>query len=155
MANPTGKRNLSTKGFNRSKTAFEHQWGVHVLEIAEMEDKHPEAIYQRVYRFGSPFQRKLNPSAIEKHYGKTREELATELGMHPLTVEQKHRKQGSAFHKWPRTDSSKGWTSTDHSWKTDPKFTTNPWLMEIHPDYEDWRAGKLFADVHQNKPLDY
>ena len=142
-------------GQRHGYSSFKHDWGVHVLDIAEKEGKTPEAIYLRVYRFGSPFQRRKNPSAVEKHYAKTQSELAYELGMHPLTLSQKHRHHGSVYHKQPRTDSAKGWTTTDHGWKSNPKYNAKPWLMEEHPDYAAWRAGELFADVHQNKPENY
>ena len=155
MSNPTGIRHMSTKGFKRSMSAFEHQWNMHVLEIAELEGSFPEAIYQRVYRFGSPFQRKLKPSMIERHYAKTASELAEELGMHPLTICGKHRNNGTAYFKLPRTEASKGWSTTDHSWKDNPKYGAKPWLMEQHPDYDAWRAGELFADDFIPKPADY
>ena len=138
-----------------SNCQFSRKWGIHVLELAEAEGKTPEAIYSRVTRFGSPFMRRAKPSGIEKYYGKTQYELAIELGMHPLTLAMKHRLDGSVYHKQPGTDRAKGWTTTNYSWKNNPKFTAKPWLMPQHPDYSKWRSGELFSEYHIEKPADY
>lgn len=147
MANLTGKRH----GYSR----FSKDWGIHVLDLAAQEGKTPEAIYSRVTRFGTPFQRRARPSLVEKHYAKTQFELAVELGMHPLTIAMKHRVDGSVYHKCPRTDKVKGWTTTNHSWKNNSKYTAKPWLMEQHPDYAKWRSGELFPEHYEPKPTDY
>lgn len=136
-------------------SSFQHDWGCHVLDLAAEEGCTTEAIYQRAYRFGSPYQRKAKPTMIEKYYGKTQAELAEELGMHPITCLQKHKKNGTAYHKKKLTDQMKGWTCTDFSWKTNPKFNAKPWLHPHHPDYDAWRRGELFPECHIEKPKDY
>ena len=138
-----------------NRTLFKHDFGYHVLDIADIEETTPEAIYMRVKNYGNPWQRRKSPTTIERHYCKTARELAIELGMHPLTCQVKHNEFGSAYHKKPLTDHLKGWTCTDHAWKTSPKWKCSTWLAPQHPDYDAWRRGELFPEDFIQKPLDY
>lgn len=67
-------------------TAFEQRWGIHVKDLAQVEQVTPQSIQMRVRNYGTPFQRRAKPTVWEEQYGKTLAQLAADRGVHPVTI---------------------------------------------------------------------
>jgi hypothetical protein len=135
------------EGRKKIKNEFEKKWKIHVRELADAEGVSEEAIYMRVYNYGTPFQRRAEPTMLERAYGKTMGEIAHETGQHPVTVMTNHREKGDAYWQ-PKKGPTKlrGLKHNDGDWKTQSRYCRAPWLMEQHPDYSAWRNCTLFQD---------
>lgn len=81
-----------------SGTDFETKWGIHIDDLARVEDVTPDAIRMRVMKWGTPFQRRAKMSKYEKKYGKTQAQLALELGIHPITVACREQSHGNVYY---------------------------------------------------------
>ena len=84
---------------NWAETIFSRKWGILAIDLAAQDGVTPDAIHMRVLNFGNPFQRKAKPSKWEELYSKSLCELATELGMHPMSIAQRHQKLGNVYLK--------------------------------------------------------
>ena len=141
-----------------SKTKFELKWGEPAYKIAQREDVIPASIHQRVYLYGTPYQRKAKPSIWEAKYGKTIVEICKELYMHPMGLTHREKSHGNVYCedillntnnrniKLEKHKYSKHWTDLPH-FKGD-KY----WLMPEHPLYQaqrnlalQWDCGKHIA----------
>ena len=125
----------------RKVTQFEHKWGIHAKDLAEQEIITPDAIHMRVRNFGTPFQRKPQPSVCEIMYGKTLYELAREIGIHPTALDQRIRLRGTAYYssqfqhiQGKKIQGKLDWESTRKAQKP------QGWLHENHPWHSMWRV---------------
>jgi hypothetical protein len=125
------------------KTTFELKWGLPAKEIAQQDGTTSEAIYSRVARFGSPYQRKAKPGIWERVYCKTLWELTDELDMHPMSIQNRHYSCGNVYEtKSGKSHPSKG-SGDSSQWLNQPQYKKLAWLHELHPDYEAWRKNEL------------
>ncbi len=132
-----------------NETSFSRKWGILAITLAEQDNVTVDAIHMRVLNWGNPFQRKHKPSKWEKLYCKSLCELAQDMGMHPMSIAQRHDRLGSIYaiplnkNKQPNT-----------SWHGDTRWRDLTWLHPLHPDYTAWREGTLFAESIK-KPAEY
>lgn len=82
---------------HRDDTGFLRKWGISAPDLALVEGTTIDAIHMRVYKFGTPFQRRKKPSKFEIDWGKTNCQLALELGLHPITVSERIQKYGTPY----------------------------------------------------------
>ena len=150
MANKPGPK----PGRRFKNTTFERTYGVHRNDFAQSECVSPDAITMRLKNFGTPYQRRAKPTFWETHYGRTLYELAEEVLLHPQTLKLKHDTHGSVF-----VNTDHGKTKQPHQRSVQQRWREavqsgdywrkqSPWLHPLHPDYDAWRTGKLFADEH-------
>jgi hypothetical protein len=135
---------------------FYRTHGFHILDIADAESVTPEAIRMRFHNFGTMYQRRRKPTRFERMYGRTLFEIAEERNLHPITIESHQKTHNNAYH-----------TNPLRTWNTRPSYGTgsipvwreavqsgkywrkqNPWLHPHHPDYNDWREGRLYPDEY-------
>jgi len=122
---------------------FERKWGQKAKDIAEQDNTTTEAIYSRVARFGSPYQRKAKPGMWELQYCKTMWELSEELDMHPLSLINRHHTSGSVYKTASGKSHPSRGTGDRSQWESSPNYKKLPWLHELHPDHDAWRKGEL------------
>jgi len=116
-------------------TGFKDKWGIHATDLAKQENVSTESIHMRVMNYGTPFQRRKNPTMCERVHNKTEVELAIELGMHPQSIRVKVRKYGDAYHPGEKTGPNKG-VVFGNDWKDTNKAKNNRfWLMPEHENY--------------------
>ena len=132
----------------RKISAFEAKWGESASSIGAREGVSPEAIHMRVKKFGTPWQRRVKPTACEMIYGKTVHSIALDLGLHYITVLTRLRKHGSPYVTQRKQTSN---AEHDLSWLNEPYASVKlkGWLMPEHPDYQSWRykhALKFLGD---------
>lgn len=126
---------------HHDRTRFSETWGVHAHELAEQEGLQPDAIHMRVHKFGNPFQRRKNPTKVEKLTGRTLADWADELNLHPLTIIERMKKHGD-----PRYQSDDGGRGGRHqrraevAWQDSGKYRNKEWLMPQHPQYAEWKS---------------
>ena len=121
-------------------TQFEAKWGIHVKELAQQEMVTPDAIHMRVRNFGSPYQRKPQPSLSEIMYNKTLVELAKEIGAHPTAIDQRIRLRGSAYLDSAYQHMLGRKIPGCIDWEKQKKaIRPQGWLHENHPWYPQWR----------------
>ena len=117
------------------ETEFKERWGITAHDLGRVEGTTPDAIHMRVMNYGTPFQRRKNPTPYEQKYGKTSGQLALERGVHPVTLCLRERLYGSLDlppDKRSRED------LRDDSWSREPKwrrslestFFTLDWALE-------------------------
>ena len=115
-------------------TEFEKKWGEPAWKVAKRENVSIQNIHMRVYNYGTPYQRRAKPSRYEAIYGKTCNEIALELNLHPFTVQCRLRKKGDCYYESAWAHSK---TTSNHNWKSDPKWNKNRrWLMPEHHEYD-------------------
>ena len=136
-------------GYKQTDTEFFRKWGEQARDIAEREGTTIEAIHMRCHKNGSPYVRKAKPSKFERKYSKTLQEICAETESPPPTIYTYEQRNGDAYYvqPYPRPSMRNPWDYT-------PDRGKNTWLMEDHPDYLDWRNGKLFPDeyVQRGRP---
>jgi len=134
----------------RADTDFIQKWGVGVNEVAEREGVSTVAIYMRVMNYKTPFQRKNGPSEFEKKYAKTTIELAEELNCHPASIYSLESKGRDLFGPVVGNPGiPRGSKVAGHpNWREHHKYQQKCWLMEEHPQYQEYREGKMFPDEY-------
>jgi hypothetical protein len=133
----------------QKSTKFSRKWGIHAIDLAEKEKLSPDAIHMRVKKFGTPWQRRTEPTLCENLTGFTSFQLATILNLHPQTINVRILKYKNPFVEiGDRADAgiSKGPTSGIH-WSQQPLFKNNQrawktWLMPEHPCWAEWKEEK-------------
>ena len=124
-------------------TQFEYHWGISARELAEQDGVSPEAVHMRIKKWGTPFQRKAKPGLWEKQYFKTIWELSDEMDLHPITICQRYHNNGDIYKtKTGKSHPSAG-TGNKSQWTNPPVYKKLPWLHPSHPDYGEWRSGRL------------
>ena len=135
---------------------FYRTHGFHILDIADAESVTPEAIRMRLRNFGTMYQRRMKPTKFERMYGRTLFEIAEERNLHPITIESHQKTHGDAYYTNPlrhwHTGRNYGANGTP-VWREavqDGRYwrKQNPWLHPHHPDYDDYRSGKMFPDEY-------
>jgi len=131
-------------------TRFENEYGCRIDLFANAEGVTPEAVWMRLKHFGSPYQRRLNPTTYELKYARTCYEIAEEQGVHPLTIQTYERKHKNAFYEplWKRTP-----TQPKQHWREAVQtgkywHQQSPWLHPLHPEYDRWRSGSMFPEEY-------
>lgn len=76
----------------KDNTEFVRRWGIHADDLALVEGVTVDAIHMRVFKFGTPFQRRSRMSKYEQKYGCTLPQLADQLGIHPASVIERDKK---------------------------------------------------------------
>tara|TARA_R110001599_G_scaffold323693_2_gene535304 strand:- start:231 stop:668 length:438 start_codon:yes stop_codon:yes gene_type:complete len=125
---------------NWAETIFSRKWGILAIDLAAQDGVTPDAIHMRVLNFGNPFQRKAKPSKWEELYSKSLCELATELGMHPMSIAQRHQKLGNVYLKPVNLS-----REPNRRWVAESRWRDITWLHPKHPDYTAWRSGEMYA----------
>lgn len=116
------------------------QWGIDVAEFAAKEGVSTNNIAMRVKNFGTPFQRKANPTKWEKKYCKTMLELTAELGIHPQSIVKREKVYGDVYRDRGCKMHNKGKFNVMPT-----RYKAETWLCEEHPLYDAWRHGELFS----------
>jgi len=133
---------LKHKPMFNKPSKFEERWGEPAYKIAEREDVSVTNIYMRVHNYGNPYQRRAKPTAIEAKYGKTRQEIAKELHLHPITVG--HRElydTGVYIEDKKAVTHNRNTKYTGIHWTEQRAHNYDKfWLMPEHPDYAKERA---------------
>ena len=128
------------------KTSFETKWGIRADEIAARDGTTVPAIHMRVFKFGTPWQRKKKATYFEKKYSKTMWEMACEFDVHPLTIAYLDKKFGNAYLGNGKPHKNRGKQRAKVHWKDVNRYKSLPWLSPEHPDYDAWRSGELFPE---------
>lgn len=129
---------------NHFMTKFEEDWGMSAYDFALQEGVSVEAIHMRIYKFGTPYQRKKSPTRWEKKYSKTANELSVLLNLHPSTMDTREKKYGNVYYQ---TQTKKSGRKADQTYRQKmPNWGLDSWLHPQHPDYTKWRNGELFPD---------
>ena len=148
MANKPGP----TLGQKFKNTQFQKDWGIHRNDLAKQECVTPEAITMRVRAYGTPYQRRANPTRFEVKYGRTLYEIAEERDLHPQTIIHHEKENNNAFHvtkNWHRnkhTDIAPGWrkaVQAGHYWRKQCAI-----FHPHHPDYDAFRSGTLWDEEY-------
>lgn len=137
-------------------TPFQSRYGIRRDELGAQEDVSAMTITMRLRNFGTPYQRRKLPTRYERKYARTLYEIAEERGLHPSTVEAYENKHGNAYYTNPRYARSKHQTIASNAvphWRDavmGGKYwgLQCTWLHPEHPDYDQWRSGKLFPDEY-------
>lgn len=146
---------VNTRKSQDRTTVFEAKWGEKALDIAIREDVQVASIHMRVHNYGSPYQRRKAPNNCELIHGKTVQEIATELDIHPISVGLRLGQRGSAYveHLVKDTGNPRNRVHAGQHWSTLRKYNSPHkgfWLMPEHPDYEKERSRCDNIDVaHQ------
>lgn len=126
-------------------TKFELRWGHRVQWFAERENCTPAAINMRVMNFGTPWQRKPEPSQCEKIHRKLIKDIAHEENIHPQTIFTRIHKYGDAYTKKTgigKRQYNAGTCPSGNHWTKFSRFAnTKEWIMPEHPQYDDWKDG--------------
>ena len=138
----------------KKNTRFEKEYGCRIDLFADSEGVTAEAIWMRLKNFGTPYQRRLNPTQYELKYARTCYEIAEEQGVHPLTIQTYERKFSNAFYepKWKRMPNPNNNQPKQH-WREAVQsgkywHQQSPWLHPLHPEYDRWRAGEMFPEEY-------
>jgi hypothetical protein len=142
------------RGKNKS-TEFESKWGMHACDLAAEETVTVDCIHMRVMNFGSPFQRRKKPTRCESLTGRTVEEWARALDMHPVSIDLR-----IAAHNDPTYVNSTYGANTIHHRRAAVHWTEQKkplgqrrWLHPRHPNYDSWMAKfKRFDKYFVEKP---
>jgi len=133
----------------RSMTKFKAKWGIHAIDLAEREQVSPDAIHMRIYKYGSPWQRRTKPTKCEELTGIVSYQLAKILDVHPITVDDRIREYNNPFVVLSnRSDAGIGRPPTSGViWYKQPLFKDNirawkSWLAPEHPCHAEWKAKK-------------
>ena len=136
----------------RHKTSrFEETHGVHCGEFAAAECVSPEAIRMRLKNFGTVFQRRAKPTKYEIKYGRTLYEIAEERNLHPITIVHHEVTHSDAYFTNP---TGRGGSPSSHGNWRDAVQSGRYWRKQVawmhpaHPEYENWRSGKMFPETH-------
>ena len=131
------------------KTSFEEKWGDPAYKIAERENTSTTNIHMRIRNYGTPWQRKAKPTPIEAKYGKTRQEIARELHLHPITIGLRMLHDGDVYNEHLKEKThNRDIARTGIHWEDDKKHNFDRfWLMPEHPDYIKERAKADNFDV--------
>ena len=126
----------SSNKLSENPDSFISKWGIHAVELAKQEGVHTATIHMRVLNYGSPFQRKKNPTLCEELHHKTDYELALELDLHPQSVRRRVNTYGDAYRENDRhTHPLRGQViSATDDWRTYVK-RTKFWLHPSHENY--------------------
>lgn len=114
---------------------FTAKWGISADSLAQLEDVATASIHMRVRNYGTPWQRANRPSLSEELCGKTIYQLADELSIHPISVQQRIKKYGNPYL------SNKDMISEIPNGKY-RMGRKKCWLMEQHPCYAEWKEQK-------------
>lgn len=133
MPTKTGYIAKEKKYNEHEDTSFESKWGIRADKLAEQEDVAVATIHMRVMNYGTPFQRRKNPTRSEVLHKKTLYELACEIGVHPIWVQQRIQQYGDAY---TLKGSAREMLRNDTNWRTGKFKEQKHWLMEEHPDYD-------------------
>ena len=133
----------------QKSTKFSRKWGIHAIDLAEQENVSPDAIHMRVRLFGTPWQRRTEPTKCEQLTGFTTCQLAVILDLHPMTIDDRIKDHNNPFVEMStRTDAGimRVPTSGIH-WTKQPFFKDNirawkSWLMPEHPCWAEWKEEK-------------
>ena len=123
----------------RDVTAFSEKWGIRSHELAEQEGCTPDAINMRVHLYGTPFQRKRRPTKAEILHGKTTRQIADEIPVHPVTVQQRLTLYADAYRVGQRNHLSGRFSLKESAQKRRESYRSIEWLHPSHPDYDTWR----------------
>ena len=125
--------------------SFISKWGMLAVTLAREENVSCASIHMRTSKFGSPFQRKKNPTRAELLHHKTEGELALEIGIHPQSIRTRIRKHNDAYHENTSGvgNPNAGKIYSDNDWKEWPKVKNSVfYLHPLHPDYPVERGDK-------------
>jgi len=131
--NPQDKKYTENQHDN---TGFYEKWGIHATDLAKQENVSTECIHMRVMNYGTPFQRKKNPTLCEQLHHKTDYELGLELNLHPQSVRRRVNTYKNAYRENPRQEHPlRGKIiSAKEDWRTNVK-KSRFWLMPEHKNY--------------------
>jgi len=135
----TGYIKNENKRFQKDQT-FSAKWGERAETIAQKEDVAVATIHMRVRNFGSPYQRAGKPHISEVLCGKTIYQLAEELQLHPISIQQRIRNHNNPY----QTTKDIIGKMYDCDYKQGRKRC---WLMEEHPCYAEWKKEKQIDDA--------
>jgi len=132
-------RNPQDKNYTENQhdsTDFIRKWGIHAVDLAKEEGVHPATIHMRVLNYGSPFQRKKNPTLCEQLHHKTDYELGLELDLHPQSIRRRVKTYKNAYRENPYYDHPlRGQViSAKDNWRKNVK-KTKFWLHPSHENY--------------------
>jgi len=133
----------------QKSTKFSRKWGIHAIDLAEQENVSPDAIHMRIRLFGTPWQRRSEPTLCEEMTGFTLFQLAKILDLHPFTVGSRIDKYNNPFvviYEMSEENKVKSYKSNVH-WTKQPLFRDNirgwkNWIMPQHPDWAEWKEQK-------------
>ena len=133
----------------QKSTKFSRKWGIHAIDLAEKENVSPDAIHMRIRHFGTPFQRRSEPTKCEQLTGFTCFQLATIMDLHPMTIDTRIMHYNNPFvQSGDRADAGvqRGPISGVH-WTKQKPFKNNirawkSWLMPQHPCWAEWKEEK-------------
>jgi len=124
---------------------FEAKWGEPAWSIAKRENVTTATIHMRVHNYGSPYQRRHSPTKPERLTGKTMYQLAEELNLHPITVQQRLFKHDNPYVSMQGIDKP---FPTHQKWR---KGRYDIWLMPEHPYHAEWVADRKIDDAKLKK----
>lgn len=128
------------------QTQFHKDWGMDKHDFAKSEDTTPDAITQRVIRFGTPFQRAKTPNRFERAYGKTAWEIAQERDVSVFTVLGDFDKHGDAYYKTTDRRGANNLRGYDASVSKPNRQRQRFWLHPDHPRYAEARCCKWLGE---------
>lgn len=144
------------KNTKHKPTKFHEQWGMDKHDFAKSEGTTPDAITQRLRRFGTPFQRRREPTLYEIFYNKTQQQLAQELDVHPSVISIRMHKDKCVYTE-PSNHCKhlhKGYDDYCERWMNNKKqafLRSKTWLHPDHPEYNTWRSEWLQRTLQDPK----
>ena len=138
----------------RKTTKFYERWGIHAVDLAEREKLSPDSMHMRVRLFGTPFQRRTEPTVCEQLTGFTAFQLGMILDLHPITVDNRIRKYNNPFVEMGDGADRRPYKGGVH-WSKQPAFRDNQrawksWLAPEHPCWAEWKS-KRTKDLERMK----
>ena len=129
-------RQHSNLTLSENPDSFYSKWGIHAVDLAKQEGVHTATIHMRVLNYGSPFQRKKNPTLCEQLHHKTDYELGLELDLHPQSIRRRVKTYKNAYRENPYYDHPlRGQViSAKDNWRKNVK-KTKFWLHPSHENY--------------------
>ena len=136
----------------RSGTDFEQRWGIAAHELAKSEGVSTATIHMRVMRFGTPYQRRAEPTLCEILHNRTAFDLAQELNVTMVTIKERIMKWGDAYYipESHKSTCRRGWVLKPDARHRNPGARTrNYWLHPDHPEYDTWWHKPEYEQIRQ------
>lgn len=138
MPNKTGFKH-NRQAFRNENSPFFLKWGEHAIDIAQRENIAVASIHQRVHLFGTPYQRRAEPSITEELCGKTIWVLSQELNVHPVSIQQRIFKHNNPY----ISDMYTKKPVATHCCKPRRAYL---WLAPEHPCHDEWLSERLLQN---------
>ena len=136
----TGYIEKERKRPNHKDKTFSAKWGERAESIAQREDVAVATIHMRVNRLKTPYMRRAKPTESEQLCGKTLYQLAEELNLTPISVQQRIRLYGNPYISQRNIKQNE-----NNSNYRLGRYKL--WLMEDHPCFAEWKASRDKQDA--------